>query len=251
MRRKKRRGSSRFIFIFLLIILGLSLIYFGLKYFLSELDMFNLEHVAIKGNVNLEKQYLANFLKDEINKNIFEIDKEKIMLNYRNLTRIKDIKIKKVLPDKIQIEIKERKAIFLLKTKKGRLIPLDKEKIALSKQILYKSDILPIIDSELELDKDFYLGEIVENDFVDEIYKMRNQIEEYDKDFFVNISEVYRENNDLIFVENNIGYKIILGEQDYQAKISGYNFIRQLRNLQKEQTIILKWDDKLVLSKGD
>ena len=116
---------------------------------------------------------------------------------------------------------------------------------------MYKSDILPIIDSELELDKDFYLGEIVENDFVDEIYKMRNQIEEYDKDFFVNISEVYRENNDLIFVENNIGYKIILGEQDYQAKISGYNFIRQLRNLQKEQTIILKWDDKLVLSKGD
>ena len=91
------------LFFFLLLTLGTC--------FFLKSDFFYLKKVVISNNKYLSKDEIRNLISIEINKNIFFYDLNKLEDKVKSSTYVEDCKIKRKLPDKLIVNIKEKKII--------------------------------------------------------------------------------------------------------------------------------------------
>ena len=248
--KRKRRGSSRFFFLFIFIggLIGLS--FWGMKSILSKVEWFEIKKIEITGHKNLEAAYLANLSKDVIGKNLFSISEKQVQLKYDNIIRIKKIKIKKIIPTTLRIKIDERDTIFYIKTTDGMLFPIDEERIVLDNDMFYSTEIAPVISTSLSTDNVFY-GEKIFDQFIEKIFQFYNEIQEIDDHFMSKISEFYPQDGDVCFVEINTGYRVIFAEDNKKDQIARFNFIEENRNFAQNSIVDLRFSNQLIIQSED
>ena len=244
---RKRRGNSRYVILFLMLTVALYLVYFGINHAIQHISLFKINQITIKGNENLDKSFLLNMVKDFSGENLFSITQNDVKTKYENVIRVKSVKLKKVLPNKLIIQIKERKGEFFVKTQNGLLIPIDNDKMVLDNDRNYPNEILPIIDTQLVLKKNLFYGKPIKDNFVDSIFVMKKKLYEIDKSFISNISEFYLENNDIVMIDKMAGYKLILGKNNLEDKIKRFNFLKLNTQIAANQRVILKWNEDIVI----
>jgi cell division protein FtsQ len=247
---KKVRGSSRYFFIFIFLLLLLYLIYSGINTALSHISWFKIKVINIKGNENLDKAFLLSLVNDFAGKNLFAINKDDIKTKFINVVRIKDIKVKKYLPNKLTIIIKERKGRFFIKTKDGILLPIDNDKIVLDNDRIYPNEVFPIIDTSLKLDKDIFVGKKVNDVFVDMVFTFADSLDSYDKDFLNTVSEFYKDKNDIVMIDRFNGNKIVFGNGNWKKKLSRFKHLKNILIDEngKKYKVVLKWNNDAVIS---
>ncbi|RLC50469.1 MAG: hypothetical protein DRI23_07020 [Candidatus Cloacimonadota bacterium] len=244
--RRKRTGSSRYFFYF---ILALSVIFglvWGIRTIFTKLSMFEIDHIVIKGNENLETEFLENLAQDFMGLNLYATSKKDILQKYENITRIKDISVGRIFPNKIKIGIQERLGKFFVKTLEGEIFPIDVERIVLDNDTFYANENLPIIDIA-DSTKNIVVGRNIRNDFVEEIFRFCDEVHLYYPEFINNISEFYRANGELYIVEANTGYKIVFGSDELSDKIKRFKFLEQNRTFEKGKIIDLRYKNQLVI----
>jgi len=102
----KRISISRIILIYCL--LGIFGWYFF--QFLFHSNLFRIKDVIIQGNNFLDENTIFHVSGVRLDSNIFLLDKEKLISNLANEPWIMDVEVKKIFPDKITINIREREA---------------------------------------------------------------------------------------------------------------------------------------------
>ncbi|MDY6915823.1 MAG: FtsQ-type POTRA domain-containing protein [Candidatus Cloacimonadota bacterium] len=247
---KKRRGYSRFFFLFLLLVLLLVLLFYGVRHLLISWNIFHIEKIEISGNENLEKDYLMYFAQDFLGKNLFEVSRKEVMQKYGNIVRIKNVNVKRYIPNILKLNFEERKGIFFLKSKEGKLFPIDDDKIVLDSDNFYNSEVLPIVNTQIPLEK-IQVGNTVDDFFVDKIFQLYEKIVEADKNFIDKISEFYIEEEQIVLVEANKGYKIILGENDIKEKLKRFTFLEQHRTFEPDIIVDLQFPNSLIIRTED
>ncbi len=247
---KKVRGSSRYFFIFLFMVILLYIAYLGINTALKRISFFNIKTIVIKGNENLDKTFLLSLVSDFAGKNLFSVSKEEIETKYTNVVRVKKIKIKKYLPNKLVIIIYERLGKFFIKTKEGNLLPIDDEKVVLDNDRIYPNEIFPIIDTELSMKKGIEFGKKVKDKFVDEVFVFVDSLNAVDPNFIKNISEFYKEKNDIVMVDRFNGNKIIFGNGNIKKKMLRFEHLKNvlIDEEGKKYRIVLKWNNDAVIS---
>ncbi|GFN35972.1 cell division protein FtsQ [Tepidimicrobium xylanilyticum] len=95
--------------LFMLILIGI-IIYL----FIFKTDIFNIKRIEVIGNKNLKKDQVIKASLCNIGENIFNISKKNGEASLKRLSYIKEANIKRKLPDKIVIEIVERKEIAII-----------------------------------------------------------------------------------------------------------------------------------------
>jgi cell division protein FtsQ len=118
--RKRRRNRIMF-----RLVLMLSLIVFGISYVFKS-EFFNIEKVNVNGNNILSDDIIIKASSINIGENIFKISKSDVFDNIESLPYIKEVNMKRKLPDIINIDIIERKPIIQLKMLSSYII-LDNE----------------------------------------------------------------------------------------------------------------------------
>jgi cell division septal protein FtsQ len=73
------------------------------------------------------------------------------------------------------------------------------------------------------------------------------QIREVDREFFSRISQIYREADEIYFVDLSNGYRILLGNDNIEDKIRRYNFVEKNRKFEKGSVIDLRFKNKLIV----
>ena len=247
---KKKTGSSRYFFYFIFSTGIIIIAYFGVKSLIIKMDMFYISKIKISGNTNLETEFLQNLSRDFLGQNLYAISKKNVLQKYENIVRIDDIKVTKVFPDELRIMVKEKKGIFYLKSKEGELFPIDRNRIVLDNKNFYEHEIIPVIETNIPSDI-FLFGEKIENDFVERVFTFYDRLIKTNPEFSNHISEFYKDDDDIIMVETNIGYRIIFGDDEVEEKLKRYVFLEQNRTFEKGTIVDLRFKDQLVIRSED
>lgn len=244
--KKKRSGSSRYFFFFLVLIVLIYGAYIGINSLFTKLDLFKVKYIKISGNVNLETDFLKNICNDFINMNLYSISKKDVLKKYENIVRIEGIKVSRIFPNKLKIEISEKRGVFFLRTERGIIFPIDKNRVVLDNVNFYENEVLPVIGTKIP-DAEIIIGKRIENVLIEKIFFLREKFANVDPDFINSISEFYLKDENLIFVNANIGYRIVLGENEIEEKLKRLIFLEQNRTFEKGTIIDLRFKDQLVI----
>ena len=244
--KKKRSGSSRYFFFFLVLIVLIYGVYIGINSLFTKLDLFKVKSIKISGNENLETDFLKNLCNDFINLNLYSISKKDVLRKYENIVRIDRIKVSRIFPNKLKIEINEKKGEFFFRTASGIIFPIDKNRVVLDNVNFYENEVMPIIGTKIP-DAEIIIGKRIENILIEKIFFLREKFANVDPDFINSISEFYLKDENLIFVNANIGYRIVLGENEIEEKLKRLIFLEQNRTFEKGTIIDLRFKDQLVI----
>ncbi|MCD4797370.1 MAG: FtsQ-type POTRA domain-containing protein [Candidatus Cloacimonetes bacterium] len=244
--KRKRTGSSRFYFYFILSILVIFFASFGIRSLVTKMSFFNISDIKVYGNYNLETEFLSNISKDLLGKNIYLVSKKDVLKKYENIIRIKDVKVSRLFPNKLKIKIIEKIGLFFIKTSDGKFFPIDEKRTVLDNDNFYLKEILPIIETDIPTSK-ITFGSEIENEFVERVFELSKIIKAENTDFINNISEFYCAEDDIFMVEANTGYRIVFGVENIEGKLKKYSFLEQNRTFKKETIIDLRFQDQLVI----
>lgn len=92
----------------------LSIILLGALIYILLSPIFNIKDVKVSGNNQISQQEIISLSEIELNENTFKLNKKKMINNIKTKGYIENVNIKRILPDKIEIIIKEREPKFML-----------------------------------------------------------------------------------------------------------------------------------------
>jgi cell division protein FtsQ len=113
--------------------------------FMFSSDFFSIREVIIKGNDYLSKDEIFCKSGIKLGENFFKLNLKKSINSLKQESRIKEVEIKKIIPNKIVISLKERTEAAIIYAKERYFI-LSKEGMVLSKiDNIEKEQSLPLI----------------------------------------------------------------------------------------------------------
>ncbi|APH19052.1 cell division protein FtsQ/DivIB [Clostridium botulinum] len=113
--KKKRKRIKKIVVLFIFLISILVTLCLKIPYF-------NIESIEIKGNVNIPKEVIKDSSTIKTGNNIFYTNKKDAIENISLNPYIEEVKITKKLPNKLEIYVKEREALFYNKVDKDFFI---------------------------------------------------------------------------------------------------------------------------------
>ncbi len=117
---KKRRKK-----VFLRLVLLLALVTFTVAYAFKS-DYFNIKRISINGNIRISNERILNASRISIGENIFRARTSQSEDYIRSLAYVKEVSIKRNIPNTITINIEERKAAIQIKALSSHIL-IDKE----------------------------------------------------------------------------------------------------------------------------
>ncbi|KUJ95792.1 MAG: Polypeptide-transport-associated domain protein FtsQ-type [Desulfonauticus sp. 38_4375] len=120
--KKNRKELDIFSFLFtlflaMILIFLVSFIVLKFYYKVTTMDYFSLKEIEVNGNVMLTYNDINSYLGIKIGDNLFSLNISDLNRKLKENPWIYQSIIKRVLPDKLRIEIKEKEPFFLLKEK--------------------------------------------------------------------------------------------------------------------------------------
>jgi hypothetical protein len=142
--------------------------------------------------------------------------------------------------------ISEKKGEFHFLTERGNIFPIDKNRVVLDNVNFYENEALPVIGTRIA-DADIIIGQKIQNDLIEKVFVLREKFDSVNPDFISSISEFYLKGENLIFVNSNVGYRIVFGDDEIEEKLKKLIFLEQNRTFEKGTTIDLRFKDQLVI----
>jgi len=197
-----------FILIFILGIIGA---------FLLSSEIFEIKNIYVTGNKTVAEDEIIKLSNIQYKQNIFKLNTRKIIKGMFNHPKIKAVKIKRVLPSSISLDIIEREGVALIPYL-GSYINIDEETVIIEVITLDNELDLPVVSGITF--RDFKLGEKLKTDKVDqlnyvmEVIKCLKSVKMTDIIETINVEDP---SNIIITTSNNI--RVYLGNDKLDYKI--------------------------------
>jgi len=246
---RKRRGNSRYLVYFVLILLGLAALGFGAFHLLSSLDVLNVHKIEISGNSAVADSLLRSTLRPYIGKNLLKVDKDEILKEVSGFARVKDVKVRRKLFSTLQIKITERKASLYVKSLDGDLFPVDDEGVVLERYGKVYTENLPLVNLLLN-NSSLKSGFKLKNAALDKVLATHKRIMKEAPEFAANVSEYYTIDNTVYIIDARNGLRLIPSEKNLAKQLSRYEFVRDNGNISQSSILDLRTDNQVVVKAG-
>ena len=120
---KRKRKKRKFSLILILIILLVG----GISAYLLTSPSFNIQEISINGNSKLSNQQISELAEIQRGDNIFSKLNIVMKVKLKQNGYIEDVEINKIFPNKVEINIAERKQQFQIKTENEGYIYIDEQ----------------------------------------------------------------------------------------------------------------------------
>ena len=201
-KRKKRKKILKLLCVILVLI--------GIGTYLLTSPSFKIKEISIKGNEQFSNQKIKELAEIKNGDSIFSIIGIVTKVKLKQSGYIEDAKITKIYPNKIEIEVKERKKKFQIKTETGVFINIDEQGYILDCST-DKLELTTIVGMEINENEVEKISRLNEKD----LNKMENilQINEQCKNLEIadKITKIQVEGEYIISLEND-GITINLGD---------------------------------------
>lgn len=167
-KRKRRKGSL--IFILAILVIG------GICAYLLTSPSFSIQEISIKGNKQITNQKINQLAEVKIGDNLFSKIGIVMKVKLKQNGYIEDAQIKKIYPNKLEIEIIERKKQFQIKTESEGYIYIDEQGYILEYAV-DKLEVPTIIGMDIKQNEVGTKNRLDENDLgrMENILQIREQ----------------------------------------------------------------------------
>lgn len=188
---QKKRKKRKLILITAIIMIVIALICIYL--FTSE--SFKINEIIIVGNEQLTSEEICQLSEIKTGDNIFATLEIVTRVKLKQNGYIEDVKLKKIYPNKLEIEIKERKKEFQIKTDSGVYIYIDQQGYILDYS-LDKLELITIIgmettENEVEIQKRISEKDLNKMENILQIQEEAKKIEIADKITQIQVEDEY------------------------------------------------------------
>jgi len=242
----KKRMKFNYFVLFLILFVGIYFAVAELAESMKSADFFNIKKVKIEGNKYLSQAYLQSVAGSFIGGNIFEIHDDDLRLRFQALSRVKDVKYKRIYPSTLKIIITERQGMFYIKDNNGDYYPIDEDMFVLDKSDWYLNENIPLINIGVQKDK-IFAGKQLEDQRVDIIYNVFKEMKQTSPSIVNDISEFYFKNNNLYFVDEKSGCRVLVNVDNISTQLSRFIFLRNNQGFNKNSTIDLRFDSHVIM----
>lgn len=197
--------------------ISLSLIIIGIIICIMLSPLFNVKNIKVKNNNKISYEQIVSLSSIQINENTFKYSKRDIKNKIKENAYIEDVKVKRLLPDVFQIEVKERTAKLMLLygnayvyiNSQGYILEISDENIN-----------LPIIKGYKTEEKDIAPGERLCNEDLDKLSIVLKIIE-------FSQSEQILDKITGIDIEDEYDYKIIMENEQKIAHLGNCSMLEE------------------------
>lgn len=197
--------------------ISLSLIIIGIIICIMLSPLFNIKNIKVKNNNKISYEQIVSLSSIQINDNTFKYSKRDIKNKIKENAYIEEVKVKRLLPDVFQIEVKERTAKLMLLfgnayvyiNSQGYILEISNENIN-----------LPIIKGYKTEEKDIVPGKRLCNEDLDKLSVVLKIIE-------FSQSEQILDKITGIDIEDEYDYKIIMENEQKIAHLGNCSMLEE------------------------
>lgn len=238
---KKRRGNSRFFVTFVSVIGGVFLLYRLVIYLLSTLNMFVIDEIRFTGYKTINLETLQARTDSLLNKNLYSLKKEKVAGSFADFHRIEEVNISRKFPNSLVITIIERIPVFYVKTTDGTIYPIDKYAVVTPFPENKLKEDMPFVSILLPADS-LEFGKTVSDELLDIMLYERKKLIQFVPDFFNCFSEICLEDDKLIFIEANQGYRVMFEITELRATALEYMKLKDTFSFDSKTLVDMRRD---------
>jgi cell division septal protein FtsQ len=249
-REKKRRGNSRYYLFFLLSLMAVVAIATGLVYTLRHLSIFDLDQITINGNLAIPDSLIQKASNSYLGTNLFSISKRDLRQDLQKISRLKDVKIRKHLLNKMSLEISESEGLLYVKSFEGNLYPVDADGVVLSRYSKVYREDLPIYSSYYK-DAQFKPGIQLTKPDLKRILALHQRMVKEAPEYLHIISEYYMIDNTINIIDARYGTRIIPSEDNMATQLKRYQFVQDNGNISRKSVVDLRFENQVVVKAGD
>jgi cell division protein FtsQ len=247
---RRRRGNSRYLVIFLLLVGFAAGLFFGGKILMQRVTYFNIARITIEGQREIPMADYRKALEPLRGRNLFTVTGRDASRLLKSLARVNEVNVGWSLPDGIKVTVTERCAAFQIKTVEGDVFPIDREGVVLNRITGGPVEDAPLIDVILPT-RSVVPGITLKSNTVTRAIKLHEKINQADRKFADRISEYYDRNGEIYFVEGDSGARVILGEENISEKLPRLVFYAENIGFTPNQTVDLRFKDQIVMRTGE
>lgn len=246
---RKRRGNSRYYLFFFFALAGVAILGTGLWFGLTHIELFTFQKVRVTGNEVIPDTLFYTIAQPFLGMNLLAVPSSELKSKVKTLSRIKNVKVHKHLPDTIKLEVTECKAAIYLKTIEGELHPVDTEgKILIEYSPINRED-LPIYSTYIS-NNQIRPGMRLKNAGLQRVLQLHKRITKEAPDFLPQISEYYLIDNTINIIDAKTGTRIIPSQEDMAKQLARYKFVQDNGNINKHSVVDLRYKNQVVVKAG-
>jgi cell division protein FtsQ len=133
----------------------------GIMVFIISSDIFSLKNIYVTGNKTIPKDVIINVTGLQYGQSLFKMNKKKIYKNLFNNPKVKAVRIRRILPSSLSLDIIERVAVASIPYL-GSYLNIDEEALIIEVASLEKDKNVPVLEGLTF--GDFKTGEIFKAD---------------------------------------------------------------------------------------
>jgi len=237
----------------ILLVLTLS----GIYIFVSHSPRFNLTQIDIQGNHKIGETEILEKAQIKLGPNIFRMDLGRVQQLIREDKRIKDVWVKRELPNRILIEVEEKKPALWINLPEGlyglsqdqEIIPLEKEDFEHDLPVVTGLVSPPVSGKQNQNQRPYEWWPNRNAKSALDLYKT---LLEVDSSFLEIMSEInLSDENNLIFYLIPYGTQVSMGKGSFKKKLKRVKAILDYEGKREDlASIDLRFKDQVVVKKS-
>jgi cell division septal protein FtsQ len=243
---RKRRGNSRFIIFFILILMVLSGLSWVTYRGLGKADWLRIRNIAVAGNQNVSMSTIQELLENFVGENLVQVSSREVKKQLYKIKRIERVKVIRQYPATLKVRVYEKQGFLYLKSLEGDLFPIDEKGRIMEYAIFPADEDLPIVHTRFQSNQ-LHTGSIVREEFVKNAINLQKKIASARPDFLKYISEYYQEGDLTYIVDAKYGTRILLGERDIDNQLRRYTFVQENGDINRKDIVDLRFSNQVVV----
>lgn len=243
---RKRRGNSRFIFFFiviLVVLISLSWISYGE---LKKVNWLRIRNIRVTGNEHVSVATINDLLHRFMGENLVEISSREVKEQLLKNKRIEKLNVIRLYPKTLKVKIKERKGFLYVKSCDGDLFPIDEHGMVMEYAVYPSKEDLPIIHTKYQ-SRQLHVGSKLKDPFLKKVIDLQKQIISERPDFLKSISEYYQENGYLFIVDSEYGSRILLNTVNLKDQLRRYEFVQENGDKNRKNIFDLRFKNQVIV----
>jgi cell division septal protein FtsQ len=243
---RKRRGHSRFIIFFILILLVLSglswVTYSGLR----KASWLRIKSIAVAGNQNVSITTVQELLEGFNGENLIDVSTRDIKEKLYKVKRIYKARVIRQFPSTLKIKVFERQGYLYVKSSEGDLFPIDNRGMIMEYAVFPSKEDLPIIHTNYQ-NRQLHPGSFVKDAFVRKVIALQAKIALTRPEFLKYISEYYMDKDLIFIVDAKYGSRILIGTHDLDNQLRRYTFVQENGDINRKNIVDLRFANQVVV----
>ncbi len=243
---RKRRGNSRFLVFFVVILCVLAILGWAGYNWLSKASWLSIRTLRVEGNNTVSTATITHLLNGYVGRNLLALPAGEIRGQLLKIKRIRSARVRRIYPGTLKVLVREREGFLYVKSREGDLFPIDEQAMVMEYAVFTSREDLPIVHTQIHSSQ-LQVGKVVNDKFLNRVLALQKEIRREKPEFLKSVSEYYSEKDQIILVDAQYGSRILLGSEGLKDQLRRYQFVQENGVVDRRDIFDMRFKNQVVV----